>query len=280
MLRFADDAPPSLRGPLHSRHDAGGAMTSLSDLANAHPLIGMRWSQNPPPDELRILGLARDALDFIFATGQRYPFEDFFKSPDSRGAPLRGGTVELSGLMERTSRFFEQLRDEPEAPEEVAQSQAILDAIRFIESTGQQEAFAAFREHVEADAPPFVVASFDTREQADGWLASHANPPDPANVLIGNGYHGVVHDRETNLRRLPRNRDLEWYLEELEQKERPVAVASFETREAADTWLRAQDAPARRAWIRVGGEFYLAVYYPNIDHRALYPLALAHTPHP
>jgi hypothetical protein len=222
-------------------------MTDLAALADAHPVIGRRWSQNPPPDQARILLLARDALDFISATGQRYPFED----------------------------FFEQLRAEPEIPEEAAQSQAILDAIRYIDATGQLEAFADFREHVEADAPPFVVASFDTREEAEAWLAGHPNPPDPANVLIGNEFHDVVHDRETNLRRLPRNRDLQWYLEELKEKEPPVAVAFFETREAAEDWLRAQEAPARRAWVRVGGELHLAAYYPNIHHRALFPLALA-----
>jgi hypothetical protein len=251
-------------------------MTNLTALANAHPVIGRRWSQDPPPEQLRVLTLARDALDFISATGQRYPFEDFFKRLDSRGgATPQGGPVELRKLMENTRCFFEQVRDEPEIPEEVAQSQAILDAIRYIDSTGQHEAFAAFREHVEADAPPFVVASFDTREEADAWLASHPNPPDPADGLIGNEFHDVVHDRATNMRRLPRNRDLQWYLAELEQKEPPVAVASFETREAADAWLKAQEAPARRAWVRVGGEFYLAVYYPNIHHRALYPLSLA-----
>jgi hypothetical protein len=249
-------------------------MTDLAALADAHPVIGRRWSQNPPPEQARILLLARDALDFIFATGQRYPFEDFFKRIDSLGATPQGGPAELRGLMEKTSRFFEQLRAEPELPEEEAQSLAILDAIRYIDATGQLAAFADFREHVEADAPPFVVASFDTRKEAEAWLAGHPNPPDPANVLIGNGYHDVVHDRETNLRRLPRNRALQWYLEELVEKEPPVAVASFETLEAADAWLRAQAAPARRAWVRVGGDLHLAVYYPNIHHRALFPLAL------
>ncbi|MCY1023121.1 hypothetical protein [Pyxidicoccus sp. MSG2] len=249
-------------------------MTNLAALAEAHPVIGRRWSQNPPRDQARILLLARDALDFISATGQRYPFEDFFKRLDSLGVTPRGGPSELRGLMEKTSRFFEQVRAEPELPEEEAQSQAILDAIRYIDATGQLEAFADFREHAEADAPPYVVASFGTREEAEAWLASHPNPPDPADVLIGNGYHHVVHDRETNLRRLPRNRALQWYLEELVEKEPPVAVASFETREAADAWLRAQDAPARRAWVSVGGALHLAAYYPNIHHRALFPLAL------
>jgi hypothetical protein len=247
-------------------------MTSLSDLANAHPVIGKRWSPDQPPEQARLLALARDALDFIFATGQRYGFEDFFKRPDSHHLPHRGDASELSALMDGTKRFFEKLRNEPESPEEAAQSQAILDAIRYIESTGQQGAFAAFQEHVEANAPPFVVASFDTREEAEAWLESHPHPPDPAHVLIANEYHDVVHERETNLRRLPRNRALESYLSELKQKERPVAVASFETREEADAWLRAQAEPARRAWVRVGGELHLAVYHPNIHHRALYPL--------
>ncbi len=251
-------------------------MTSLSDLANAHPVIGKRWSPNQPAEQARILGLARDALDFIFATGQRYRFEDFFKQLDSRQPPPRSDATGLSELMDRTKRFFEKLRDEPEAADEAAQSQAILDAIRYIESTGQLGAFAAFQEHVEANAPPFVVASFDNRQEAEAWLESHPHPPDPANVLVANEYHDVVHERETNIRRLPRNRALQWYLSELEQKERPVAVASFETREEADAWLKAQAGPARRAWVRIGGELHLAVYYPNIHHRALFPLSMAH----
>ncbi|MFY0569020.1 hypothetical protein ACN28E_35080 [Archangium lansingense] len=250
-------------------------MTTLSDLANAHPVIGKRWSQGQAPEQERILVLARDALDFIFATGQRYDFEDFFKRPDVRRLPAQGGNTELSERMERTKRFFEKLRDEPESAEEVAQSQAILDAIQYIESTGQQGAFAAYQQHVEAGDLPFVVASFDTREDAEAWLANHPHPPDPASVLIANEFHDVVHDRKTNIRRLPRTRALKWYLEELVEEEQPVPVASFGTREEADAWWRAQPESVRRAWVRVGDELYLAAYYPNIHHRALFPLSLA-----
>lgn len=256
-------------------------MTTLSDLVDAHPVIGKRWSQDQTPEQERILSLARDALDFIFATGQRYDFEDFFKrpdAPDARCLPCRGGNAELSKRMDGTKRFFEKIRDEPESAEEVAQSQAILNAIQYIESTGQQGAFTAFLEHVDANAPPFVVASFDTRENAEAWLANHSHPPDPANVLIANQYHDVVHDRRTNIRRLPRNRALEWYLEELVEKEQPVPVASFETLEEADAWWRAQSEAPRWAWVRVGSELYLAAYYPNIQHRALFPLSLANPP--
>jgi hypothetical protein len=252
-------------------------MTSLSDLANAHAVIGKRWSQDPPPEQARILGLARDALDFIFATGQRHSFEARTRQPGAPGAPPQAHTTALRELMDKTSRFFEQLRDSSDSREEADQSQAIIEAIRYIDSTGQQEAFAAFREYVEADAPPFVVASFDNREEAEAWLANHPHPPDPANVLIADAYHDVVHDRETDLRQLPRNRALEWYLAELERKEPPVAVASFETRQEAEAWLKSQAEPVRRAWVQVGGKLHLSVYYPNIRHRALYPLAMART---
>ena len=250
-------------------------MTSLSDLADAHPVIGKRWRQDQPPAQARILSLARDALDFLFATGQRYAFEDFFKEIDSHRPPPPGGPAELRESLNRTRRFFEKLRDEPESAEEAAQSQAILDALQYIDSIGQHDAFAAFQEHVAANAPPFVVASFDRLEDAETWLLSHPHPPDPASVLIADEYHHVVYDRDTNIRRLPRSRDLEHYLTELAQKEHPVAVASFETREEADAWWRAQAEPARRAWVRVGGELHLAVYHPNIHHRALYPLSIA-----
>jgi hypothetical protein len=251
-------------------------MTTLSELADAHPVIGRRWSPDQSSEQKRILCLARDALDFIFATGQRYDFEDFFNRPDSRILAPRGGNAELSGRMDVTKRFFEKIRDEPELDEEVAQSQSILNAIEYIESTGQQEAFAAFLQQVESNDPPFVVASFDTREEAEAWLAHHPHPPDPASVLIANEYHDVVYARGTNLRRLPRSRALKWYLEELVDKAQPVPVASFGTREEADAWWRAQSESLRWTWVRGGGEIYLAAYYPNIQHRALFPLSLAH----
>ena len=248
-------------------------MTTFSDLAEAHAVIKRSWSLDQSPEQARILGLARDALDFISATGQRYDFEDFFKRPDSSRAPLQGGTAELRERMDRSRRFFEKVRDEPESAEEVAQSQAILDTLRYIESTGQQDAFADFLEHVEANAPPFIVAAFDTREDADAWLASHPRPPDPARVLVANEYRDVVYGRETNLRYLPRNHVLvlQRYFKDLEEKEQPVVVASFDTPEEAESWWRAQAHPARRAWVRVGDELYLAAYFPNIHHRTLFP---------
>ena len=85
----------------------------------------------------------------------------------------------------------------------------------------------------------------------------------------------MVYERETDFRRLPWNRDLERYLAWLKRVAPPVAAAEFATREEAEAWLRSLPNPARRTWVTIAGEFYLAAYHPNINYRALYPLSMA-----
>lgn len=252
-------------------------MTNPLILSDAQQVIGRRWNGGQPPEQARILGLARDALDFISATGQWYPFDDYRAAGGHRDAPAAADErfTELHERLRKTEAFFERLLADPTAADEQPAIQVILDALRFISSTRQHEAFADFLEHLETHAPPYVMATFDTREEAEAWLAKHPSPPLFAEVLIGNKPHDVVYERETNFRRLPWNRHLHWYLAWLEEFDPPVAKASFATLEEAEAWLRGQAHPARRAWVMIGGEFYLAAYYPNINHRALFPLSMA-----
>jgi hypothetical protein len=251
-------------------------MTNPTLLSDAQRVIGRRWRQGQSPEQARILGLARDALDFISATGQWYSFEDFRGSDGPRGSPSgEEGSAEPRGLLSKTESFFEDLLDDPRAAGEQEPIQVILDALRFISSTGQHAPFGDFIQHVEAQAPPFIVASFETEAEAEAWLASHPNPPVFADVLVGGRYHDVVYDRETNFRRLPWNRDLNRYLAWLERVEPPVADASFTTREEAEEWLARQSPPARRTWVMIGGELYLAAYHPHLGRRVLHPLSMA-----
>jgi hypothetical protein len=250
-------------------------MTRSPRTESFQELLSRYWKRNPSPEQARALELARDALHFVSATGQRYRFEDF-----RRGA-LEMPEEVLGGLQERlreAARFFRERQEAAGSAEEKELLQHILDTFHFIASTSQSGPFADFLEHLESKAPPHVVASFESREDAEAWLRHHPSPPDSADVLIANAYHDVVYDRETGLRRLPRNRNLERHLAWLVRHAPPVAGASFATLEEADAWLKAQPAPARWEWVRVGDEFYLAAFYPHLEHRALFPLSATSEP--
>lgn len=167
------------------------------------------------------------------------------------------------------------IRSSTQSSEEQQLLDLTFDALLFIQATGQTYAFEDYRKYLGSNDPPPVVARFGTREEAEDWLEGHPNPPHMAPILIADAYHLVVYDRETGLRRLPATPTLENYLTRLKRAEPPVAAASFLTRAEAEAWFQTQPASTRRAWVLIGGEFHLAVYHPNIQHRALYPLSLA-----
>ena len=165
-------------------------MTSPTTLSDAQQVIGRRWSKAQSPEQARILGLARDALDFISATGQWYPFEDFRGNGGHRDSHASGEDAPsgLRELLSETESFFERFLDDPVAAGEQASIQLILDALRFISSTRQHEAFGDFIKHVESHAPPFVVASFEKQEEAEAWLENgfwidHLHPEDRESVV-------------------------------------------------------------------------------------------------
>lgn len=259
-------------------------MTDSLLLSEAQEVIGRQWSQILEPERRRLLELARDALLFISDTGQKYRFEDF-RNGLQAGAPLSveetastassQGQVSVQERLSRTQEFFTKLLDAPESSGERGLIEVILDTLRFIAATGQLTAFGEYLEHVAAGGPPYVVASFATRDEAEAWLQNHPYPPASANVLIANAYHDVVYDPVTGSRRLPRNRDLEYFLAERRRREPPVAIESFSRREDADAWLQSQSKPHPWAWVSVAGELYLAAYYPNLGYRALFPLSVA-----
>ncbi|WP_200883820.1 hypothetical protein [Archangium violaceum] len=226
--------------------------------------------------------MARDALLFVYATGQPYRFEDFRRALEARGHPPPG-TFETPGndfasleeQLNSTRNFLTGRRDEADSTRDKEVLQAIVDTLHFISSTGQHRAFNEYLEHLEADAPPYVIASFETEKAAKAWLENQPIPPDSASVLIADAYHWVVHDERVGIFRLPRVRDLGYHLADLKKRHPPAAVASFATREEAEAWWKAQPTPARWAWVSIAAEPYLAVYHPNIQHHALYPLSMA-----
>jgi hypothetical protein len=259
-------------------------MTANSILSDSQEVIGKLWSEDASAERRQLLELARDALLFIFDTGQRHRFDDLRESLEAGSlsqaeeVPAASSDQEFVNLRERlnlTREFFAKLRDEPESTAARDQVQVIIDTLHFISATGQYKALSEYLENIAAGGPPYAVATFNTRDEAEAWLQSHAHPPASANILIANVYHDVIHERATGIRRLSRNRDLEYYLAEHRRAHPPVAVASFRSREEADAWLKSQPKPVPWVWVSIAGEPYLAAYYPNLGHRAFYPLSLA-----
>jgi hypothetical protein len=175
-------------------------------------------------------------------------------------------------LFLQAQELLGQLREEPRSAEEKERLLAAMDALRFILATGQLHDLEAYRKSLDEQAPPLVIATFDSREDADAWLKNHPNPPHQAYVLIRGEYHVVMNVPELQHRRLISHPVLEFYLAEKARDGIPSPVASFSTMDEARAWLDAQPEPPRQVFIQIAGENYLAAYHHRVDVRALYPL--------
>lgn len=178
-------------------------------------------------------------------------------------------------LISEATDFLAEIRATTHSQEQQELLDVIFDALLFIDSTGQTYAFEDYREHLASDDPPRVVASFNTREEADSWLRDHPNPPSSAYVLVAGQYHHLIYIREKNHRRIFPHPVLEYYLGARMREGLPPPVASFATRQEAEAWLQSQAAPPRQAVIQMAGESHLAVYHPHINHRWIYPFSMA-----
>jgi hypothetical protein len=141
----------------------------------------------------------------------------------------------------------------------------------FISETG---AVYPFEDYLKSrrEAPPYAVASFKTREEADAWLQQHPEPPHGAFVLIADAYHIVMYVRELNHRGLFPHPILEGYLEQLQTSAPPVATASFDSLAEAEAWLKEQPEPPQRAYIQIAGRNHVALYHRNLQHYAIHLL--------
>jgi len=105
-------------------------------------------------------------------------------------------------LTEKVMDLLGRLRTDTRSEEEQELLAVAIDAILFIVSTGQRYAFVDYRDQSNSNAPHPVVASFNTRDEAEEWLKNHPSPPDGTFVSIAGQHHHVVYSREMNLRRL------------------------------------------------------------------------------
>jgi hypothetical protein len=170
-------------------------------------------------------------------------------------------------------------REHARSPEEKELLLLAIDALWFIWRNGQAYELESYRKDVKSNAPEGVIASFNTRDEAEAWLSAQPEPPDLACVLIADEYHVVLSSRDRSRRSLVPDPELEYHIQEMTKDGLPPAVAAFNTRDEANAWFNSQTEPPAQTVIQIGGEHHLAVFYRNINHRALFPFSIVERLH-
>lgn len=182
--------------------------------------------------------------------------------------------MEIGKLLFEAMELLGRLHETTQSPEEKELLLAAAEALRFINTTGQQYEFEDYRKDLGTEGPERVIAAFATKDEAEAWLKNHSKPPHMALVLIADEYHIVVYARDRNFRRLLQTPSVEYHLGEMMQDGLPPAVATFNTREEAKAWFDKLPERPAQAVIQLGGEHYLLSYHRNIGHLAFHPFSI------
>jgi len=224
-------------------------------------------------EEVALWRYVREHQFFILRTGQVYRFEDYRRSLDpartsfvSTAFGAHGDAVSQQA-MALLVRTLEEITD----PEQQQLMLVIIDLLNFIADTAQHEEFDEHLKSFYVD-PPLVIARFDTREEAEAWLKELAEPPSEAYILIDDKYYAVWYSREEGTRNLWRDHVMEQWIEAFTEKELPAAVASFNTREEAEQWLKSHPMPPM-SFVTIAGEHHLVAYHKRLTHHTLHPLS-------
>ncbi|AKJ07555.1 hypothetical protein ATI61_1074 [Archangium gephyra] len=234
---------------------------------DAMPLLGGYQEDRLSEEERELLDIANGAVAFIYFTGQLYRFDEFRTSRPS-GHPPASSFVQVTELLEL-------IRRKASSAEEKELLLAVMDALSFIDASGQKKGLEDYLRYWETDTLPPVIAAFKTDSEAETWLDQQPVPPYGARVLIGSQYHSVKRSRERREPGFLPIPTIEEFIGRHLEEGLPPAVAAFNTKEDAESWLANTPLATRHAFITIGGKHHLAVCQENVNHRALYPLTLA-----
>jgi hypothetical protein len=244
-------------------------------LSASEALVADQWQKLRPPGDSKSYRLLKEAGFFIWRTGQIYRFEDYLARPSAdRAVDVRTSWRGENG--EEASEAWQTLariRDTLRSAEKKNLIQVARAQLEFIASTGQCEEFHDYLKTFYRNPPP-VIARFDTRDEAETWLRNLPEPPSSAYILVGNEYLEVFYSRERGVRALRRDYALERFIEAVTSRGLPAPVASFDTLAEAAAWLKSHSAPSPSVFVRIAGEYHLAVYHKKIDYRSLHPISI------
>ena len=255
-------------------------MSIYDSLINASRFASSRWratQHQGREEEGQIWRHAITHIDFIYATGQVYLFEDYLKDIAPHPRPLvstaldaRKDAVNSQQLMDLLLKDFDETRE----PEQQS-ANILIHLINFIADTRQLDTCEDYINN-RLDYAPLAIAHFTTRDEAEAWLKGPAEPPSPANILIGDEYYQAVYGREDNTRFMYRDYIIEPYIGEFAKKGLPPTTPSFETRAEAEAWLKAHPA-SPFDFVSIAGEHYFAVHHKGLQRHTLHHVASALT---
>jgi hypothetical protein len=242
-------------------------------LASASQFAASRWRAaglEGGKEEQRLWAQVSVYRDFIGATGQVYLFEDYPKrvAPTTRphvSTALRARQDATSqGVMALLLKAFDEM------PEKQSAS-VLINLLNFIADTGQLDACEDYI-HNRLEYAPLAIAHITTRDEAEKWLKGLAEPPSPANILIGDEYYLAWYTREDNARGMYRDYIIEPYVEELAARGISPTAPSFKTRAEAEEWLKNHPASPFE-FVSIAGEHYLAVHHKRLKCHTLHHVA-------
>jgi hypothetical protein len=247
-------------------------------LADAARFAASRWQAavaQGREEEKRLWSYVGESRNFVHMTGQIYRFEDYLKGlapvePPQASPALNAG----KGSFARPAvELLLEVLDETPEPEQKQHVRVLIALLNFIADTGQIDDVEDFfiNHHQYA---PIAVAQFSSRDEAEEWLKSVAEPPSPAYILIGDDYYQFWCVREDNTRGMYRDYVIEPTIEALTARGIPPGAPSFHTRTEAEEWLKSHPATPE-AFVVIAGECYLAVHHKRLKRHTLHHVASA-----
>jgi hypothetical protein len=180
---------------------SGGVTMAIGDLINnAVDLLGRIHEKTQSPEEQELLHAAADALRFVWAAGLSYEFVDYreslkFESP----APV----VAAFKTREEADSW---LANNPRPP---AMAYVLIAGEYHVVAYRRESDWRTFLPHptlefyieeMMRDGLPPAVATFNTRDEADAWFDSLAEPPAQSVIQIGGEHYLAVYYRNINHR--------------------------------------------------------------------------------
>ncbi len=221
-------------------------------------------------EEQRLWIQVKAYRDFLAATGQVYLFEDYLDVVDPTLRPQVSTAIEArpGSTSRRVMTLLMKAFDE--TPEKHS-PRVLIQLVNFIADTGQLEACEDYIHH-RLEYAPLAIAHFPTHAEAEAWLNGLAEPPSPADILIGDEYHLAWYSREDSARGMYRDYVIEPYIEEFVAQGIPPTAPSFETRAEAEGWLKVHPATPFD-FVSIAGEYHLAVHHKRLKRHTLHPVA-------